>query len=54
MSVTEKRYWVEGIKEGYLLTIAMLKENSKCRIDGGHDTDGYCFCEAIRLIQGRL
>lgn len=31
--------------------INLLKENSKCTLDGGHDTNGYCFCEAIDLIK---
>jgi hypothetical protein len=33
--------------------IDLLKDSSKCRIDGGHDTKGYCFCEAINLIEER-
>lgn len=54
MSVVEKRYWVHGIKSGLRQAIDLLKENSRCRIDGGHDTEGHCFCEAIRLIQDKL
>lgn len=29
--------------------MAMLRENSKCTI-GTHNTKGFCFCEAIDLI----
>ena len=29
--------------------MTMLRENSKCTI-GTHDTKGFCFCEAISLI----
>lgn len=32
--------------------IKLLKENSKCKLDGGHDKTGFCFCEAIELIKG--
>lgn len=55
MSVVEKRYWTKGLEvgkqdENYRI-VNLLKENSKCRLDGGHDTNGFCFCEAILLIQ---
>ena len=32
--------------------IDLLKESSRCRLDGGHDNNGFCFCEAIALIKG--
>ena len=51
MAITEKAFWYEGIKEGYSKVIKLLKENSKCSLDGGHDKNGYCFCEAILLNQ---
>jgi hypothetical protein len=50
----DKRFFQSGVRHEQENIIKLLKENSRCRIDGGHDTEGYCFCEAIRLIQGRL
>ena len=32
--------------------IKLLDENQKCRLDGGCDTQGYCFCIARQLIKG--
>jgi hypothetical protein len=55
MSVVEKRYWVRGLEIGKRdenhRIINLLKDNSRCTLDGGHDTNGFCFCEAIPLIQ---
>ena len=31
--------------------IELLKDNSKCALDKGHDTKGYCFCEAVTIIK---
>lgn len=55
MSVVEKRYWTKGLEvgkqdENYRI-VNLLKENSKCKLDGGHDKTGFCFCEAIELIK---
>ena len=42
----------EGIKAEHDHIIKLLDENQKCRLDGGHDTQGYCFCIARQLIKG--
>jgi hypothetical protein len=32
--------------------VKALSEQSKCKLDGGHNTEGFCFCEATKLIKG--
>jgi hypothetical protein len=50
-SIMDKRYFESGREYENEKIVNLLKENSKCTLDGGHDTNGYCFCEAIELIK---
>ena len=34
--------------------IRLLKDSGRCALDKGHDTKGYCFCEAVELIKGEF
>ena len=48
----DKRFFESGREYENEKIISLLKENSKCKLDGGHDKNGFCFCEAIQLIKG--
>lgn len=49
----KEKLWVDSALTERDSIIDLLKQNSKCKLDGGHDTKGYCFCEAINLIEER-
>jgi hypothetical protein len=43
-----------GRREERSRIIGLLKDSSRCALDKGHDTKGYCFCEAVELIKGEF
>ena len=51
MSEFERQCYDWGWADAEERIIELLKDNSKCALDKGHDTKGYCFCEAVTIIK---
>jgi hypothetical protein len=51
MNEFERQCYDWGWEDAKERIIELLKDNSKCALDKGHDTKGYCFCEAVTIIK---
>jgi len=52
MSDFERQCYDFGWEDAEKQVVELLRDKSKCRLDGGHNTKGFCFCEAIEIIKG--